>query len=110
MPKYMTQFCYATPAVKAMVDKPQNRQPAAEKLFSAAGGKMECMYYCFGEFDGVVIVDFPSDTAAASAMLTVGASGVFSRLQTTHLMTMDTAVAAMEGAKKITGSYTPPTG
>ena len=68
------------------------------------------MYYCFGEYDGVVISEFPTDVAAASALLAVGSTGAFSNLKTTVLLTMHTGVTAMEGAKEIVGEYRPPSG
>ncbi|WP_112323342.1 GYD domain-containing protein [Oceanibium sediminis] len=110
MPKYMSLFRYSTASVKGMVNNPQNRRAAAEKVFGAAGGKVECMYFCFGEWDGVVITDFPSNVDGASAILAVGSTGAFSQVQTMVLMTMDEGVAAMEGAKKIVSSYQPPAG
>ena len=93
-----------------MVAKPQNRREAAEKLFSAAGGKVLDMYFCFGEFDGIAISEFPSQVDAAKVALTVGASGAFSNMQTTVLMDMDEAVQAMEKANELAGSFTPPSG
>lgn len=110
MPKYMSQFSYSTGSIKGMVEKPQDRRAAAEKVFSAAGGKIESMYFSFGDYDGIVITEFPSDVAAASAILAVGSSGAFSRIKTTVLVPMDDSVAAMKEAKKIVGSYTPPSG
>ena len=110
MAKYMAQFKYSTDSVKGMVDNPQNRRAAAEKIFSAAGGKLEELYFSFGAFDGFAIIDFPSNTDAASAVLAVGSSGAFSDIQTTVLIDMDEGVKAMEKAHKIVGSYTPPAG
>ena len=110
MAKYMAQFKYSLDSVKGMVAKPQNRRAAAEKIFAAAGGKLEEMYYCFGEFDGFAIIDFPSNVDAASAVLAVGSSGAFSDIQTTVLIDMDESVEAMEKAHSIVGSYTPPAG
>ena len=110
MPKYMTQFSYSTASVKGMVDNPQDRRAAAAKIFAAAGGSIECMYFCFGEYDGVVITEFPSDADAASAILAVGSTGAFSDVKTTVLISMETSVAAMKSAKKIVGSYTAPSG
>ena len=106
----MAQFKYSLDSVKGMVAKPQNRRAAAEKIFAAAGGKLEEMYYCFGEFDGFAIIDFPSNVDAASAVLAVGSSGAFSDIQTTVLIDMDESVEAMEKAHSIVGSYTPPAG
>ena len=108
MPKYMSQFSYSEASVKGMVRKPQDRRAAAEKVFGAAGGKIESMYFCFGDYDGVVIADFPSDVAAASAILAVGSSGAFTRIKTTVLISMEDSVAAMEGANKIASEYVAP--
>lgn len=110
MPKYMSQFSYSETSIKGMVANPQDRRAAAEKIFAAAGGKIECMYYCFGDYDGVVITDFPSDVAAASAILAVTSSGAFSDLKTTVLIPMEDSVAAMEGAKKIADEFMAPGG
>ncbi|PWE29374.1 hypothetical protein DDZ14_17475 [Maritimibacter sp. 55A14] len=110
MPKYMSQFSYSTQSIEGMVNNPQDRRAAAEKVFSAAGGTIECMYFCFGDYDGVVITEFPSDVAAASAILAVGSSGAFSAAKTTVLIPMEDSVAAMEGAQKIVGEYSAPSG
>ncbi|WP_120500334.1 GYD domain-containing protein [Roseovarius sp. EL26] len=110
MPIYMTQFTYSTKSIKGMVDSPQDRRAAAQRIFAAAGGSIIEMYLCFGEYDGVVIAEFPNDAAAASALMAVGSTGAFSTFKTTVLLTMHTGVQAMEGAKEIVGEYRPPSG
>ena len=110
MPRYLHQFGYSTDSIKGMVATPQNRREAAERLFSAAGGKLIDMYFCFGQFDGIAISEFPSQVDAATVALTVGASGAFSTMQTTVLIEMDEAVQAMQKAGKLSASYTPPAG
>ncbi|MEM6578248.1 MAG: GYD domain-containing protein [Pseudomonadota bacterium] len=110
MPTYMTQFSYSLEAVKALVNKPQDRRAAAEKIFSEAGGTIESMHFCFGDYDGVVIANFPSDVAAASAILAVSSSGVFSGIKTTVLIPMEDSVSAMKGANQIASKYAPPSG
>lgn len=110
MPKYMSQFSYSTKSIQGMVNDPQDRRAAAEKVFRAAGGTIEAMYFCFGDYDGVVITEFPSDVAAASAILAVGSTGAFSAIKTTGLISMKDSVAAMEGANKIVGEYRAPSG
>lgn len=108
MPRYMHQFSYSTESIKAITAKPQNRKRAAAKVFKEAGGKLIDIYYCFGEYDGVVISEFPSNVDAAAVALTVGSSGGFSKMKTTVLITMDEAVDAMKKANKIASSYKPP--
>lgn len=110
MATYMTQFTYSTASIKGLVNKPQDRRGAAEKIFSSAGGKLIEMYFSFGEFDGMAVVEFPSNVDAASALLAVGASGAFSNMKTTVLITTDEAVRAMQKAQGIVQSYVPPSG
>ena len=108
MPRYLHQFGYSTDSIKGMITTPQNRREAAEKIFSAAGGKVLDMYFCFGEFDGIAISEFPAQVNATAVALTVGSSGAFSKMHTTVLIEMDEAVEAMQKAGGLVGSYTPP--
>ena len=108
MPKYMHQFSYSTESVKSLVANPENRRGAAARIFEAAGGSIQDMYYCYGEYDGVVISEFPSQIDATAVALAIGASGAFSKIHTTVLIEMDDAVESMKKAGAITGSYTPP--
>ena len=110
MPRHLHQFRYSTDSLNGMVNKPQDRREFAEKIFSAAGGKVLDMYFCFGEFDGIAISEFPSHVDAASVARTLRASGAFSSLQTTVLIEMAETVQAMEQAKELAGSFTPPSG
>lgn len=107
---HMTQFSYSTASMKGMVSNPQNRREAATKIFAAAGGRLDEMYFCFGDYDGVVLATFPSNVDAAAALLAVGSTGAFSSIKTTTLISMDESVAAMERAKAVVDSYTPPSG
>lgn len=108
MARYLHQFSYANESIKGMVAKPQNRRQAAEKIFRAAGGELIDMYFCFGDYDGIAISEFPSNVDAAAVALTVGSSGAFAKLQTTVLISMDEAVKAMQKASKIAGEFAPP--
>ena len=110
MTTYMYQFSYSLESVKGMVAKPQNRREAAEKVIAAAGGRLLDMYFCFGDYDGVAIAEFPSNVETAAASLAISSSGAFSRVKTTVLITMEESVQAMERAGAVTGAYTPPAG
>lgn len=108
MPRYLHQFSYTTDSIKGMVATPQNRREVAEKLFSAAGGRLIDMYFCFGEFDGIAISEFPSQVDATAVAFTVGASGAFSKMQTTALIEMEDSVEAMKKASNMAGAFTVP--
>ncbi len=110
MPHYMFQARYSTDSIKAMVDKPQDREVGARPLIEALGGKLHRLYFCFGKEDVVALIEAPDDKTMAACALVVGASGSMSSGATTKLMTAKEAMAAMEAAKKARGSYTPATG
>jgi uncharacterized protein with GYD domain len=110
MPRYMHQFGYSLESMKAMAAKPQDRRAAAKKLVAAAGGKLIDIYFCFGDYDGVLISEFPSNVEAASVALAAGASGGFSDMKTTVLITMEESMEAMAKAGKIAKKYKSPAG
>lgn len=110
MPRYMHQFSYSLESMKAMATTPQDRRAAAEKLMSAAGGELIDVYFCFGDYDGVVITEFPSNVDVASVALAAGASGGFSKMKTTVLITMDEGMKAMDKASQVARAYKPPAG
>ena len=110
MPRYLHQFSYSVESIKGITAKPQDRKKAAAKVFKEAGGKIVDMYFCFGDYDGVVISEFPSNVDAAAVALTVGSTGAFSKMKTPVLITNDEAIDAMKKANKIVSSYRPPTG
>lgn len=50
---------YKHPAIKAMVDTPQDRPAELRKAIEAFGGRLHQFFFAFGEYDGVSIVEFP---------------------------------------------------
>jgi uncharacterized protein with GYD domain len=110
MPHYMMQFSYSASAIKAMVDKPQDREAAAKAAMEAAGGKLLHFFFTFGEHDGLVITELPDNAAAASVAMLLGASGAATQAHTTVLMTTHEAQAAMQKAHDGKSKYKPPHG
>ena len=110
MPYYMFQGRYATQAIKAMVENPQDREAAARALVEAAGGKMHSFFFCFGQEDVVAILEFPDDTSMTSCALVLGASGAMAGGATTKLLTAQEAQSAMSASQALVASYKPATG
>ena len=106
MPFYLTQVSYTAAATKQLVEHPQNREDAIKKACRSHGGKLHSFYFAFGEYDVVVIAEFPDNTAAAAFALAASAKGAVSKHKTTVLMTSAEALAAMKAAS--TSAYTPP--
>lgn len=110
MPFYMQRFKFGANSMKALVDKPNDRRDSAKRLIEAHGGKLRDYFLAFGDYDVLLIAEYPDNAAATAVSMTVGASGAFAGGETTPLVTMDEAVAAMKRANKAKGSYNPPTG
>lgn len=101
MPYFMVQVSYSQPSIKAMTDNPQDRAASVRKMVEAAGGKLHAWFYCFGEYDVVLIEEWADMTSAAALALAVGASGSVSRIVTTPLLTPQEGFEAMKGATRI---------
>jgi uncharacterized protein with GYD domain len=108
MPYYLYQLTYSPEAIKALVAKPSDREAAAAQLIEAVGGKLHHLFFCYGSYDVVCLIEAPDDKAMAAGAMAVGSSGVASGAATTKLMTAAEAMEAMELAGKASGAYRPP--
>ncbi len=87
MTKYLVEGNYVGEGMKGLLkDGGTVRRAAIEKLLQSVGGKIEAIYFSFGEHDLYVIVDGPDNVATEAAYLTVCASGALT-LKTTVLLT-----------------------
>jgi uncharacterized protein with GYD domain len=67
MPKYLFQATYTAEGIKGLEkDKAAGRKAALSKAVESLGGKLEALYWAFGEHDWVLIADLP-DNASATA-------------------------------------------
>lgn len=89
MPKYLIEATYTAEGLRGLTkDKAAGRRKAIEKVLTAIGGKLESMYFAFGDADVVLICDCPDGATAAGFAITAGASGAV-RTKTTQLLTID---------------------
>jgi uncharacterized protein with GYD domain len=104
MPKFLLQASYTAEGVKGLQkDTASGRRTAAKKAAEGLGGKLESIYYAFGEWDVVAIAEFPDNATASAMLLTMAASGMI-RTKTTPLLTVEEIDAAL----KKTVTYRPP--
>jgi len=75
----------------------------AEAAVKGAGGRLEALYFAFGETDGFAILDLPDNASAAALALAISASGAGSA-KTTVLLTPE----EIDTATKKTISYRAP--
>jgi uncharacterized protein with GYD domain len=108
MPLYMYQAAYTPESWAAQLKNPQNRiDTGGRQAVEAAGGKIVGGWYCFGEYDLVVMIDAPDNESVAAIALALAAGGALKAAKTTVLMTGAQAVNAMKKAGDVGKSYKP---
>src|SRR5688500_15440942 len=108
MAKYMITFSYTPEAWASMIKNPSDRAAAARGAVESIGGRMESMYFMFGERDGMVIYDAPDADAAAAASIAVGSTGAFRSIDTRELIEPERLVGLLGKAGEALISYRPP--
>ncbi len=110
MPLYLHQWRYNSGEVRAMVTQPQPRADVVKVAAHAFGGTIHGFYFCFGDYDGVAISEFPDDETAMAFLMTVVGQGGLAVTNTTNLLTPEQAVKAMDRAHHAVTGYAPPSG
>ena len=106
MPLYLTRFSY-TPATWAkLIRNPEDRRAAARQYIEAVGGKLHGFWYAFGDHDAYTLWEAPDNVAMAATAIAISAGGALNSFQTTVLLSVEEAVAAMQKASSI--AYRPP--
>ena len=103
---YMFQGSYTSEAWAAQIRNPQNRVDIVRPLIEAQGGKLLSAYYAFGEYDIVLIVEFPDNVSVSAIVLAVAGAGTFKAQKTTVLMSIE---EGLEATRRASGTgYRPP--
>jgi uncharacterized protein with GYD domain len=108
MARYLLQATYTPEAWANQLKNPQNRADIVTQLMERLGGRFETVYYAFGEYDIVAVMDLPDNVSAAAASIVVSAAGAVKGIKTTPLMTIDEGMQAMRKGADAGGSYRPP--
>jgi uncharacterized protein with GYD domain len=104
MPKYLLHASYSAEGSKGLLtDGGTKRVNAARALIESLGGKLETLYFAFGDADVVAIVDLPDNASAAAASLAIAGTGALNGKMTVLLTPEDIDQAARKSP-----SYTPP--
>jgi uncharacterized protein with GYD domain len=104
MPKYLVQGNYTSEGLQGLQkDKASGRKAAVEKALQAIGGKLEALYFAFGDVDVFILCEIPDNVSAAALSLAVSAKGLV-RTKTLALLTVEEIDQAL--SKSV--SYTAP--
>ena len=94
MPHYITMGNFTDEGMRTIRDHPE-RIAAADQGLAAAGIKLQ-RFFTLGQYDVVVVVEAPSDEAAATALLMVGSQGHI-RTTTFKAFTQEEFVRLIQG-------------
>ena len=76
MSKFLMQVSFTRDGIKGLTkDGGTKRRQAAEQFFKSAGGRLETLYFAFGDTDVFAIVDFPNNVSAAATSLAGNGAG-----------------------------------
>jgi len=105
MPIYISRGRYTADAVRGMMAKPEDRESSVAKVFKQLGGKLLSYYVTLGEYDWLIVAEFPNERVASSGILVAMAGGSVSNVQTTVAMTSKEAMEAFSGAAAVAKSF-----
>jgi uncharacterized protein with GYD domain len=105
MARFLFQGSYSAEGVKGVLkDGGTGRRTAIEAAIKSVGGRLESVYFAFGDTDIYVIADGIDNEAALTFSMGVGASGTLASVKTTVLLTPE----EVDAAAKKTLSYRAP--
>src|SRR5260370_13181672 len=82
MPKFLVEATYTAEGYKGLAkDKASGRKTAIAQAAKKLGGKLDAIYFCLGENDGILIVDLP-DHVSAAALGSSACASAMARAQT----------------------------
>jgi uncharacterized protein with GYD domain len=108
MAKYALIGGYTTETWDKFIQNPGDREAPVRRAVEAAGGKLETLYWSFGDDDYLVIMEFPDDVAFKASAVAVGSTGTLRNLRTIKLMEANELQQVVQKAKAVVGAYVPP--
>jgi len=103
---YMYQAAYTAESWAAQVKKPENRVEAVgRQACEAVGGKLLGGWYCFGDYDLVIVADVPGNESMSAIALAIAAGGAIKSSKTTVLMTGTEILGALKKATAVAKTY-----
>jgi uncharacterized protein with GYD domain len=87
MAKYLIRGSYTAEGTKGLLKEGGTKRVAAvEKVIEGLGGRLDALYFTFGDADVLAIIDVPDAASAAAFSLAVSATGAV-QTSTTPLLT-----------------------
>jgi len=110
MSKYLVQVGYTAEAWTAMSREPQKVVERVRPSAEALGGTIESLFFCFGDYDLVGVVEFPDNRTAGAWSMAVSSGGDVRAFKTTSLLTIEEGLHALGQASEVAHAHhRPPT-
>ena len=107
MPLFLNQVAYNEEGWQALVSNPQNRLDVIRPVVEKLGGRLVHAYFAFGDYDFILISEFPDNVSAAALAIAAAAGGAVKSMKTTPLMEAAEGLEAIR--KAATSGYRAPT-
>lgn len=108
MPLFLSQVAYNENGWQALVSNPQNRLDVVRPVVERLGGRIVNAYFAFGDYDFVLISEFPDNVSAAALAIAAAAGGAVKSIKSTTLLD---ATEGLEAIRKAASSgYRAPSG
>jgi uncharacterized protein with GYD domain len=101
MPVFLMRFSYTPETWAQLMEHPEDRRIAAAEYLAEVGGHLLGFWYAFGEYDGYMVMDVPTEAAAAGVVLAITAGGAMRAVETTHLLTVESTLNALAAGHAI---------
>jgi uncharacterized protein with GYD domain len=101
MAKYLVQVGYTPEAWASPGRGPHNVMERVQSCAEALGGSIESLYFCFGDFDLLGVVEFPDPRGVASWSMAVSSGGGVRAFKTTTLLSIEEGLHALGRASQV---------
>jgi len=98
MPFFLIQASYTPEAMAKLIANPQDRFDSVRGTVERLGGRVQNMYFAFGDHDVILITEMPENVSAAALSLAATAGGSLRTCKTTPLMSNAEGMEAMRKA------------
>ncbi|HIB12871.1 MAG TPA: GYD domain-containing protein [Dehalococcoidia bacterium] len=106
MAKFLVQLKYSDSALAELVKHPEDRGAVISEWAARLGGNHEAAYWSFGNYDRVLIIEFPDNETMEAISLAIRSTGAVSEFVVTNLLTAEEGMSAL---RRATGAdYHPP--
>jgi uncharacterized protein with GYD domain len=107
MALYLYQAAYTPESWAAMIANPGPRPvDIGRSISEQIGGRVIGVWFAFGEYDIVAVLEAPDNVNMAAAALKLASGGALTAAKTTPLLSIEDGIEAMQKAGSL--DYSPP--